>query len=142
MSPWFIDTGFAIALAVRRDTHHARAAWLASEIQRTQTQLLTTHAVILEIGAALSKLELRAEGAALIRSLFQDTSVKIVPVDEQLLIKALDLFEQRPDKDWSLCDCTSFVVMQQMNITQALSTDHHFDQAGFVALLLRDNQIH
>lgn len=142
MPTWFIDTGFAIALAFRRDAYHARAAWLASEIQRTQTQLVTTHAVILEIGAALSKLELRTDGAALMRSLFQDASIQVVPVDEQLLLKALDLFEQRPDKDWSLCDCTSFVVMQQMNITQALSTYDHFDQAGFIALLLHENQVH
>jgi uncharacterized protein len=142
MATWFIDTGFAIALAVRRDKYHARAAGLASEIQRNQIQLVTTHAVILEIGAALSKQELRADAAALMRSLLQDNAIQVLPIDEASLAKALDLFEKRLDKDWSLCDCTSFVVMQELGISQALSTDHHFDQAGFVALLLRESQVH
>ena len=139
MARWFVDTGFAIALSVRRDRFHVRAAWLASEIERTKTLLVTTHAVILEIGAALSKLDTRADGAALMRSLLADPTVRVVPHDALLMNKALSLFEQRPDKEWSLCDCTSFGVMQDLGITDALSTDHHFDQAGFTALLLQNS---
>ena len=45
------------------------------------------------------------------------------------------MFAARPDKDWSLTDCISFVVMQERNIQDALTADHHFEQAGFVALL-------
>jgi predicted nucleic acid-binding protein len=67
MADWFMDTGFAIALCVRRDKFHAKAAALASEIERTATQLVTTHAVVLEIGAALSKLDIRADSAVLMR---------------------------------------------------------------------------
>lgn len=139
MASWFVDTGFAIALSVRRDRFHARAALLASEIERTQTLLATTHAVILEIGTALCKLDTRAEGATLMRSLLTDETVRVVPQDTALINRALSLFEQRPDKEWSLCDCTSFVVMQDLGITHALSTDRHFDQAGFTALLLADS---
>lgn len=139
MVSWFVDTGFAIALSVRRDRFHARAALLASEIERTKTLLVTTHAVILEIGAALSKLDTRADGATLMRSLLADPTVRVVPHDALLMNKALSLFEQRPDKEWSLCDCTSFVVMQDLGITHALSTDRHFDQAGFTALLLENS---
>ena len=139
MVSWFVDTGFAIALSVRRDRFHARAALLASEIERTKTLLVTTHAVILEIGAALSKLDTRADGATLMRSLLADPTVRVVPHDALLLNKALSLFEQRPDKERSLCDCTSFVVMQDLGITHALSTDRHFDQAGFTALLLENS---
>lgn len=139
MVSWFVDTGFAIALSVRRDRFHARAALLASEIERTKTLLVTTHAVILEIGAALSKLDTRADGATLMRSLLADPTVRVVPHDALLMNKALSLFEQRPDKERSLCDCTSFVVMQDLGITHALSTDRHFDQAGFTALLLENS---
>ena len=139
MVSWFVDTGFAIALSVRRDRFHARAALLASEIERTKTLLVTTHAVILEIGAALSKVDTRADGATLMRSLLADPTVRVVPHDALLLNKALSLFEQRPDKERSLCDCTSFVVMQDLGITHALSTDRHFDQAGFTALLLENS---
>jgi uncharacterized protein len=138
MAAWFIDTGFAIALCVRRDRFHAKAASLALDIERRATLLVTTHAVILEIGAALSKLDIRADSATLMRSLLTDASVLVLPSDVVRMNKAITLFEQRPDKEWSLCDCTSFVMMQELGITQALSTDHHFDQAGFTALLLQE----
>lgn len=138
MPTWFIDTGFAIALCVRRDKFHAKAASLAADIERDSTSLVTTYAVVLEIGAALSKIDIRESGAALIRSLLSDASIQVLPSDAVGMNKALALFEQRPDKEWSLCDCTSFVVMQELGIVQALSTDHHFDQAGFTALLLQD----
>jgi hypothetical protein len=52
-----------------------------------------------------------------------------------MLDRGLTLFSRRPDKEWSLTDCTSFVVMQQERLTDALTTDHHFEQAGFRALL-------
>lgn len=86
----------------------------------------------------MSKLDVRASGAVLMRSLLTDASILVLPSDAVRMHKALRLFEQRPDKEWSLCDCTSFVVMQELSITQALSTDHHFDQAGFTALLLQE----
>jgi predicted nucleic acid-binding protein len=44
-------------------------------------------------------------------------------------------YESRPDKAWSLTDCISFVVMNQHGLTEALTGDHHFEQAGFTALL-------
>ena len=65
--------------------------------------------------------------------------MRVVPQYTALMNGALSLFEQRPDKEWSLCDCASFVVMQDLGITDALSTDHHFDQAGFTALLLQNS---
>ena len=52
--------------------------------------------------------------------------------------RALKLHADRPDKFWSLTDCITFTVMQQRRITRALAYDHHFEQAGFEALLRRD----
>jgi predicted nucleic acid-binding protein len=48
----------------------------------------------------------------------------------------LELYSRRPDKEWSLTDCISFVVMEEHGLTEALTTDHHFEQAGFTALLM------
>jgi hypothetical protein len=45
------------------------------------------------------------------------------------------LYGERMDKDWPLTDCISFVVMQREGITDALTGDRHFEQAGFVPLL-------
>lgn len=60
---------------------------------------------------------------------------KIVPLDSQLLELGLQRMGARSDKDWSLTDCISFVVMEREGIAEALTGDHHFEQAGFVALL-------
>ncbi len=65
----------------------------------------------------------------------QDRLVEIVPLDEQLVARAFQLYRQRMDKEWGMTDCISFVVMQERGIAGALTTDEHFQQAGFRALL-------
>ena len=67
--------------------------------------------------------------------MFCNPQVKLIPPDVALFDAGVQLFANRPDKEWSLTDCISFVVMQQEGITQALTADHHFEQAGFQALL-------
>jgi len=64
-----------------------------------------------------------------------DQSLTIVEANHELFEHGLDLFGNRPDKSWSLTDCISFVVMQAHGLTEALTADHHFEQAGFVRLL-------
>ena len=59
----------------------------------------------------------------------------IIPADATLYQAGVDLYGQRSDKDWSLTDCISFVVMRQRGIVEALTGDHHFEQAGLIALL-------
>ncbi len=59
----------------------------------------------------------------------------IVPLGSQLLERGMQLMGERQDKDWSLTDCISFVVMKKHGIHDALTTDKHFEQAGFTALL-------
>jgi predicted nucleic acid-binding protein len=61
--------------------------------------------------------------------------VEIVHIDPTIDNEAWKLLKNRPDKKWSLVDCSSFVLMQQRGIIEALTTDHHFEQAGFVRLL-------
>jgi hypothetical protein len=61
-------------------------------------------------------------------------NVTIIPADRAMLDRGLRLYSQRPDKDWSLTDCVSFVAMQDARVTDALTGDHHFEQAGFRAL--------
>jgi predicted nucleic acid-binding protein len=61
--------------------------------------------------------------------------VAIVASSRELFRRGFDLYADRPDKEWSLTDCISFVVMTDRRITDALTGDHHFEQAGFVAIL-------
>lgn len=72
----------------------------------------------------------------LIAALRADPAVGIVGLDNRLFAAAFELFSQRPDKEWSLTDCLSFVIMRQRGIKQALAADERFAQASLVPLLL------
>ena len=135
---WFVYTGYLIALFSPNDAHHAQALALQAQVQRERRQLLTTEAVVFEVGAAFSRVAYRAVGQAVMHTLINDSLIETTPVTPALRDKALALFAQHQDKDWSLCDCASFAVMRERGVTQALSADHHFDQAGFTALLLQE----
>ncbi len=91
--------------------------------------------MLLEIGNALSKKRYRQAAVELLDALEQDLQVEIVLLSEELYERALELFRNRPDKDWGLIDCVSFVVMKECGLTEALTTDEHFEQAGFRSLL-------
>lgn len=135
MTELFLDAAYAIALSSPRDECHARAVELARMIRVENIPLVTTHAVILEIGNALSKHRLRQSGIALIAGLENDSNVEIVPLGHELLSKAFQLYRSRLDKEWGLTDCVSFVVMTEKGLTDALTTDDDFRQAGFRTLL-------
>ncbi len=132
---FFLDTSYAIALSVESDEHHQRAEQLAEQLLANQTPIITTRAVLLEIGNALSKQRYRQAAGELLGALERDPQIEIVSLAEELYQQALALFCSRLDKQWGLIDCVSFVVMQQRGMTTALTTDEHFEQAGFRALL-------
>jgi predicted nucleic acid-binding protein len=92
--------------------------------------------VLLETGNALSKSKYRAAAIALLASIEDDATIDVVELSNTLYASGLELFRQRPDKDWSLTDCISFAVMHDEGVSEALTPDHHFEQAGFRALLL------
>jgi predicted nucleic acid-binding protein len=135
MAELFLDAAYAIALSSPRDQCHVRAMELAGQIRAAGIPIVTTQAVVLEIGNALSKGRLRQSGIALIESLERDSNIEIVPLSEELLVRAFHLFRSRPDKEWGLTDCVSFVVMTERGLTEALTADDDFRQAGFRTLL-------
>jgi predicted nucleic acid-binding protein len=131
----FADTVYCIALVVKQDQYHQRAqAWTPCITGR----ITTTHAVLPETANALARPAWRASAVALIDHLRQRADVPIIPLEPALWERGWDLYRQRPDKGWSLTDCLSFLVMQEAGLTEALTTDEHFRQAGFRALLLED----
>ncbi|HET6880920.1 MAG TPA: hypothetical protein VFI31_12235 [Pirellulales bacterium] len=71
----------------------------------------------------------------ILEAIGNDPTVDLVEANTALFQRAIDLYRRRPDKEWSLTDCTSFVVMQEQEIREALTADSHFEQAGFIALL-------
>lgn len=131
----FLDTAYAIALASAKDQFHAKAVTVAKQLRIHQTKLITTRAILLEIGNALSGQRFRSAAVKLLDALEADPTVGIVTVTDGLYSQALNLYRTRPDKEWGLIDCLSFVVMQERQLTSALTTDVHFQQAGFRVLL-------
>ena len=131
----FLDTSFAISLSAITDQNHAKAVEIAEQIETQNIRLVTTQAILLEIGNALSKQKYRTGAIQLLESLELDPNVEIIPVTHELYSAAFQLFRSRQDKEWGLVDCISFVVMQNRGIANALTADEHFNQAGFRALL-------
>ncbi|MBE9203827.1 type II toxin-antitoxin system VapC family toxin [Synechocystis salina LEGE 06099] len=135
MTEVFLDTSFAIALSSITDQNHVRAVQLANQIEANKICLVTTQGILLEIGNALSKQRYRKAAIQLLESLETDPSVEVILLSNSLYKSAFNLFKQREDKEWGLVDCISFIVMQDRGITDALTADAHFQQAGFQALL-------
>lgn len=135
METYFADTSFWIALSSRRDQYHARAVLWRLELARTRGRLVTTEAVLWEWLNALAETGTRTVAIEGYRRVHADPRIQVVSFDPDLCGAAVELYRSRADKDWSLTDCLSVVVMQQRPIADALTSDHHFEQAGFKALL-------
>ena len=132
MTPVFGDTWYYLALLNRRDTRHEAACrWSAANAR----PVVLTDFVLLEVGDAFSRGSARQRFLRLVALLRSDPNTTVVPADRELLERGLGLFAERPDKNWSLTDCISFVVMRERGIAEALTADHHFEQAGFTILL-------
>ena len=132
MKPVFADSFYFLALLHLDDGAHARALAVS---QTRADPLLTTAWVLTEVADALAVPGVREIFPRLLAALRADPACTIVPPTQGLFDQGVDLYTQRPDKGWSLTDCISFVVMQQQGVTEALTGDHHFEQAGFAALL-------
>jgi predicted nucleic acid-binding protein len=132
MTSAFADTFYFLALLDSREERHVDAAEACRD---PDLRLVTTEWVLAEFGDAYCHPKDRDDFVALYRSLVNQSRVKIIAADTRLFQRGVDFFEQRPDKDWSLTDCLSFVVMRDEGITQALTGDKHFEQAAFTALL-------
>ena len=131
MSAVFADTFFYLALLNSGDPLHQRAV----EESKVNRGIVTTEFVLLELGNACARAEDHADFLALVEGMRGSRRVEVVPLESRLLNEGLELMAQRSDKDWSLTDCISFVVMEARGLRRALTGDHHFEQAGFQALL-------
>lgn len=131
MSAVFADTFFYLALLNDRDPAHSRAL---AESQPPRS-IVTSEFILLELGNACARAEDHADFLALVAGLRASPRIQIVPLDSQWLSRGMELMASRPDKDWSLTDCVSFVLMREAGIQDALTGDRHFEQAGFRALL-------
>jgi predicted nucleic acid-binding protein len=98
-------------------------------------KVVLTEFILLELGNMFKLGEDRPKLTRLVADLRSDAGALVIPASRRVFQDALDLFGSRPDKEWSLTDCTSFVIMDEYGIAEALTSRHHFEQAGFTILL-------
>jgi predicted nucleic acid-binding protein len=136
--PILLDTAFCVAVLRQRDQSHDRSLRWQHYLDDHEIRLVVTEAVLWELLDSCADPTLRTQAMRSYRLLHHDKQVEVVPFKPSQMQAAFALYESRPDKGWGLTDCLSFVVMQQRGLTDALTTDHDFVQAGFRALLLQD----
>ncbi len=132
MKEVFANTYYFLALLNPSDAAHGSAVEAAQELK---APLVTTAWVMTELADAMADPSNRGACVAFIDELRRRPKFVILPPSQELFESALRLYRDRPDKEWFLTDCISFMVMQERNMTDALTGDHHFEQAGFAATL-------
>lgn len=119
-------------MLIVRDKLHDQAKLLAQSWQRP---VVTTEFVLLEVANYVRSSKSRERFGELLNHLLADRNTEIVRCDHGHWERGVELYLTRSDKDWSLTDCISFVVMKERGLTDALTADQHFEQEGFTALL-------
>lgn len=130
----FADANYWIGLFNPNDELHAAAIRSSQALGRAR--IVTSEMVLAEVLNGLGKfLLLRQGAAAAIDAIMSDPNTEVEPQSSLLFREALALYRQHQDKEWGLTDCASFVIMRRRGLREALTFDHHFEQAQFVALM-------
>lgn len=129
----FLDTAFIQAILNPKDQYFSKAIQLLPYLKNAR-EVWVTEAIFLEVGNALSCYD-RIKVVNFIRQCYQTDNLSVVTISADLFQRALIRYQSRVDKNWGLVDCLSFIVMEDNQITDALTSDVHFIQAGFNALL-------
>ena len=133
MKTVFADTGYWVALLNPKDQWHDKAMFTSKNLGMVRQ--LTTEMVLDELLAALSRLPERTFAIRGVDAIRTNPNVEVLPQTSIQFREAYGLYKRVADKEWSLTDCASFEIMKARGITEALAHDHHFEQAGFTALL-------
>jgi len=132
MKPVLADSYYFFAILNPRDAAHQEAMRFS---QSHNTPLVTTAWILTELADGLARSSKRAAFSLVLDELRSEPLGTIVPASSSLFDRGVELYNARPDKGWSLTDCISFVVIEELGIEEALTGDRHFEQAGFRVLL-------
>jgi predicted nucleic acid-binding protein len=134
MTSLFLDANYVIALEVSDDQHHDDAWQHWTRLLESPLSLVTTSYVLDEVVTFLNNRRQHSKAVSVGNNLLTASPIQMIHVDEALFYEGWQYFEQHADKTFSLTDCISFVLMKRLEITEALTFDQHFGQAGFVRL--------
>ena len=135
MNKLFVDTSGWIALANRSDRLHAAATRIYNDRVTAGWGFITHAGVMLEVGNGLSPVRLRHLAVRLKARIDASARIEVIELTGTLYETGWQMYANRLDKDWGIVDCISFVIMQARGLTEALTADRHFQQAGFIKLL-------
>lgn len=136
MTPVFVDADGLVAYVCEDEELHEVARACIADLSREHRQLVTTNFTLAEalnlINGRLRRHDIAvALGTAVLTSRF----VRLVRVSERMERRAWEIFRRHDDKSFSYTDCTSFALMEDLHIYEAVTNDEHFFQMGFRALL-------
>lgn len=129
----FADTGYWVAILNPKDQLHERARQVSKGLGHVR--ILTSEMVLDELLTTLSKPPIRKIAIHGVEGILANPNVEVVPQTSIQFREAFEMYKSRADKEWSLTDCASFVLMKSRGIKEALAHDNHFVQANFTALL-------
>jgi len=129
----FADTAFYVAIISKNDCQHHKAVDFCKQYQG---RIVTTEYVLVETGNWFGSTRNRNSFVTLNRQISLDNKTLVIPAEKQLYDSGVSLYTKYADKKWSLTDCISFAVMHQLGLTHVLSSDKHFQQAGYSLLLV------
>jgi hypothetical protein len=131
----FADTVYWIALTNSFDQYHAKAVEVSSALGNCR--LFTTEAVLTEFLNALADKGslVRAAAVEMVEAIMSNSQVTVIPQTVRTFSRSLAFYKARPDKGYSLTDCGSMLLMRERRLSEALTTDRHFEQEGFITLL-------
>lgn len=137
MNKLFIDTSGWASLFVTQELFHDRTSQLFNQAIQKRHALITSNYILSELVALLHSplRQPRYRIFEIVDAIRKASYIETLHIDRDIDEAAWDLCKQRIDKSWSLVDCSSFIIMQRNEIQTALTTDHHFEQAGFIRLL-------
>jgi len=133
----YADADYWIAILHPKEQLHETAVRLSRSLG--PARIVTSEMVLVEVLNALGSRgeNVRAKAGDSVRQLREAPNVTIVPQTSAQFSEALVFYQAHKDKEWSATDCASFLIMRERGLTEALTNDRHFEQAGFTALLRR-----
>lgn len=134
-SPIFVDTSGFYSLFVKNDDQHEKAVKLLQNAAQSKQRFITSDYVLDETATLLHARGLTHLVSQLFDTIFNSQACTIVWMDQENFMKARLFFLKHSDHSWSFTDCTSFILMKNMQISSALTKDQHFKEAGFIPLL-------
>jgi uncharacterized protein len=131
----FLDTNGWLTLLNSDESRHVEADGVWRELIGRGSRVVLTDWIIAETGNGSARSREKRKYLEAVQATINHPRVELIVVDEQLLRRSLELFAQHHDRFWGLVDCASFIVMRDRGITEAFTSDRHFEQAGFTCLL-------